>query len=365
VAGPIATRILADHGADVIKVERRKTLDLGERRGGFFGNLNRGKRSIILDLSNPRGIDLARRLAAKSDVVIDNFSARVMPHLGLDYASLAPLRDDIITIGMSGFGTTGPCKDYVSFGPTLHALSGHTWLMRPEGKDPAGWGFSHSDVCAGLGGAIAVLAALLHRARTGEGQAIELSQLESVTALMGPMLVEIANGGEAPLPSMNRPQEAPARLHGIYRAAGDDRWVAIAVFEEAERHRLAEIAGDEVEAWTSRRSAQEITEICQRAGIAAFTVANGEDLGSCDRHLQARHYWANVRTPEGETVTLDGVTVKLSATPGRVDGPGPLHGEHGEQVLAEVLGLTGEEIAELGPVTRAAAARDGGARPRF
>jgi len=344
VAGPVTTRILADLGADVIKVERKDSLDFGDRRGGLSGTLMRGKRSVGLDLRDPRARAVAKALALRSDVVVDNFSARVMPNLGLDHARLATLRDDIITIGMSGFGTTGPYKDYVSFGPTLHAISGHTWLMRPEGKNPAGWGFSHSDVCAGLNGAIAAIAALLHRARTGEGQSIELSQLESVTALMGPMLVDLANGGEVPSPPLDRSQEAPALLHGIYRSAGDDRWVAIAIFEEAERRRLAAIAGDDVAAWIAERTPEEVTEICQRAGIAAFTVANGEDLGAHDDHLRARGYWANVPTPEGGSVVLDGVPVKLSATPGRVDRPGPLHGEHGEQVLAVLLGLTEKSV---------------------
>src|SRR5439155_12107273 len=229
VAGPIATRILADHGAEVIKVERTVTLDLGERRGGFFGNLNRGKRSLILNMGDPRGGELAKRLAATSDVAGDNFSARVMGNWGLDYEGLRKLRPDIIAIGMSGFGKTGPQKDYVSFGPTLHALCGHTMMMRPTGRDPAGWGFSHSDICGGLNGALAVLAALHHRARTGEGQFIDLSQLESVTAYMGPVLLDLANNGTAPEPVVNRSQEAPGAPHGVYRCAGDDRWVAIAI----------------------------------------------------------------------------------------------------------------------------------------
>src|SRR5262249_30220280 len=209
VAGPIATRILADHGAEVIKVERTVTLDLGERRGGFFGNLNRGKRSLILNMSDLRAVDLAKRLAAASDVVADNFSARVMGNWGLDYEGLRKLRPDIIAIGMSGFGKTGPQKDYVSFGPTLQALCGHTMMMRPAGRDPAGWGFSHADVCGGMNGALAVLAALHHRTRTGEGQFIDLSQLESVTAYMGPMLLDLANNGAVAEPVVNRSQEAP------------------------------------------------------------------------------------------------------------------------------------------------------------
>jgi crotonobetainyl-CoA:carnitine CoA-transferase CaiB-like acyl-CoA transferase len=352
VAGPIATRILADHGADVMKIERPATLDRGGRRGGFFGNLNRGKRSIVLDLARPEGLAAARHLAARSDVVIDNFSARVMPNLGLDDAGLRALREDLITIRMSGFGESGPWKDYVSFGPTLHALAGHTLLMSQQGRPPAGWGFSHSDVCAGLSAAIAAIAALVHRRRTGRGQAIDLSQFESLVSLMGPTIVEVANGGGAPRPPLARSQETPAAPHGIYRAAGHDRWVAIAVFGDDDWSRFREAVGEAwtddprfadhgaraahaeeldrlIESWTSSRSPEFITERCQSRGVAASTVANGEDLAERDPQLRARGYWAKVRTPEGDVVTLDGVAARLSQTPARVDRPGPLHDEHG------------------------------------
>jgi crotonobetainyl-CoA:carnitine CoA-transferase CaiB-like acyl-CoA transferase len=370
VAGPIATRILADHGATIVKIERTVTLDQGDRRGGFFGNLNRGKRSVILNMSVERGIELAKRLAARSDIVIDNFSARVMGNWGLDYEGLRRLRADVIAVGMSGFGKTGPLRDYVSFGPTLQALGGHTALMRPTGRDPVGWGFSHADICAGLNGAIAVLAALHHRARTGEGQFVDLSQLESVTAYMGPMLLDLANNGTTPQPAGNRSQEAPGAPHGVYRCAGEDRWVAISILDDEAWARFASLVGEpwtadprlarstsrleraaeldeSVERWTSVRSPEEVTALCQRYGVAAFAVANGEDFCARDVHLQARGYWARVRGPDGRTVLLDGVPARLSETPGFVDSPGPLHGEHTERVLTELLGLDDAEIAAL------------------
>jgi crotonobetainyl-CoA:carnitine CoA-transferase CaiB-like acyl-CoA transferase len=370
VAGPLATRILADHGADVIKIERLVTLDSGERRGDFFGNLNRGKRSLVLNMRDPLGVDLARRLASQSDVVVDNFSARVMSQWGLDYQSLRELRPDVVAVGMSGFGKTGPHRDRVSFGPTLQALCGHTLLVRKRGGEPAGWGYSHADVCAGLNGALAAIAALHHRTRTGEGQFIDLSQFESVTAYMGPMLLALANDGTTPEPAENRSQELPGSPHGVYRCAGEDRWVAIAVFGEEDWRRLTAAAGEAwtadsrfadadsrlrngaaldatIERWTGTRSPEEVTALCQRHGVAAFTVANGEDLCSRDPHLRARGYWATVRTPEGRTVVLDGVPMKLSETPGSVDAPGPLHGEHTDQVLRDVLSLSAPEIATL------------------
>ncbi|MGH7821669.1 MAG: CaiB/BaiF CoA transferase family protein, partial [Candidatus Binatia bacterium] len=370
VAGPIATRVLADHGAEVIKVERTKTLDLGHRRGGFFGNLNRGKKSLILNMADPRGVEIARRLAAASDVVIDNFSARVMGHWGLDYEGLRGLRPDVIAIGMSGFGKTGPLRDYVSFGPTLQALSGHTMIVRHPGGEPAGWGYSHADVCAGQNGAIAALAALHHRARTGEGQFIDLSQLESVVAYMGPVLLAIANDAAIPEPPGNRSQEAPGAPHGVYRSAGDDRWIAISVLDDENWERFAAAVAEPwcrdprfatdrsrlahggeldraVEGWTSRRSPEDATMLLQRAGVPAFTVANGEDLCARDPQLRERSYWTRVTTPEGGAVILDGVPSRLSETPGFVAAPGPLHGEHTERVLGEILGLGEKEIRTL------------------
>ncbi len=157
VAGPVATRILADHGAEVIKIERRDSLDFGSRRGGLTGNLNRGKRSVVINMADPRGVSVARDLARRADVVIDNFSSRVMANWGLDYPRLRELRSDIIAISMSSFGHTGPQKDHVGYGPTLQALSGYTLQMRHPAREPAGWGFSYSDMAAGYHAAFAVL----------------------------------------------------------------------------------------------------------------------------------------------------------------------------------------------------------------
>jgi crotonobetainyl-CoA:carnitine CoA-transferase CaiB-like acyl-CoA transferase len=369
VAGPVATRILADHGAEVVKVERRVVLEQGDRRRGFFSNLNRGKKSIVIDMAQARGIELARRLAAASDVVIDNFSARVMGNWGLDYEGLRALRADVIAIGLSGFGKTGPQRDYVSFGPTLQALTGFTSLMRHPGGEPAGWGYSYSDMAGGVAGALAALAALFERSRTGRGRFIDLSQLECVASLLGPALFAIARG-ENVEPVGNASQEGAAAPHGIYRAAGIDRWVAIAVFDDDEWRRAASAIAEPwseearfaelserlahraeldaaLERWTSERSPEEVTALFQSHGVAAFTVADGEDLGARDPHLQARGYWPRFPTEEGRPAVLDGVAAKLSTTPGFVAAPGPRHGEHTDEVLQSVTGLGQEAIDEL------------------
>src|SRR5204862_6859764 len=150
----------------------------------------RGQRRLLLDLNGPRGAVLARRLAAVSDVVIDNFSARVMTNLELDYDALVQLRPDVICMRMTGFGLTGPDRDHVSYGPTLQALTGYMLLMAEPDGPPAGFGYSYSDLAGGNLGALAVLAALWHRRRTGRGQLVDLAQLETVVSVVGPVLLD-------------------------------------------------------------------------------------------------------------------------------------------------------------------------------
>ncbi len=373
VAGPVATRILCDQGAELIKVERRDTLDLGTRRGGFSGNLHRGKKSTVIDMTNPQGVEIARELAAVSDVVIDNFSARVMKNWALDYESLKRIRRDIITVSMSGFGHTGPQKDYVSYGPTLQALSGYTLQMRHPGKEPAGWGYSYADMTGGYSGALAVLMALWHRKQTGEGQFVDLSQFEAISSLVGPMMLDMMNNGRSSGPPGNGSQEAPAAPHGVYRCRGDDRWCAIAVFTEkqwaalchvmqvpelmtergfctvTDRAENRTIVDEKLELWTRDHSPEEVMAALQEVGIPAGIVSNGEDMDR-DPQLRAREFWARMRSEENGNsldVVLDGPPVKLSRTPGYVAAPGPLLGEDTEAVLSGLLNYSPKKIARL------------------
>lgn len=370
VAGPVATRILADQGAEVIKIERRDSLDLGSRRGGFTGNLFRGKESMVINMADPRGREIARQLVAVSDVVIDNFSARVMHNWGMDYESIQKIKPDIIAVSMSGFGHTGPQKDYVSYGPTLQALSGYTLLMRHPDREPAGWGYSYADMSGGYSGALAVLMALWHRKCTGEGQFVDLSQFETISSVVGPALLDILVNKSTLSPFGNRSQEAPAAPHGVYRCAGDDRWCTITIFTEEEWQAFCRVMEnpawaqdirfatlpsrlahqDEldpyVEEWTRQHTPEEVMALLQGAGVPSGVVANGEDLDR-DPQLQARGYWSQVKTPEGDEVVLDGTPVKLSTTPGYVAAPGPLLAEHTESVLKRLLGYSDDHIAQL------------------
>jgi len=380
VAGPVATRILADQGARVVKVERRDAADFGNRRGGLTGNLNRGKQSIVLNLTDPRALEIVRALARQADVVIDNFSARVMRNWGLDYESLRALNPDVIAVAMSGFGLTGPSRDFVSYGPTLQALLGFPYLMCAPGGEPAGWGYSWSDMLGGMMGALATLAALRHRDATGEGQLVDLGQYGNLAALLGPASCELLRG-HAVAPPGNGSQEGDAVPYGLLRCAAepdpdgaldDDRWLALAVLGDDDWRRLAALLAADGEAWAQdaalvtldgRRAARgdleqrlskwarsrragDLERRLQDAGVAAGLVANAADL-SADPQLAHRGYFETVATPEGRRETFDGIPFVSGTLPGRVTAPGPLLGEHTDLVLRDLLGLSANEIAVL------------------
>lgn len=355
VAGPTATRVLADLGADVVKIEHPNTRDTGDRRGGFSGSLNRGKRSVVLDLATEEGRASAMRLALAADVVIDNFAARVMEQWELDPATLRSRKPGLICVRMTGFGTTGPDRDQVSFGPTLQARAGYTALMAGPDGAPTGFGFSHADVASGHLAALGVLAALWRRRRTGEGATIDFSQLEAVAALLGAVLLERAGDDTA--------AEADAAPNGVYRCAGDDRWVAITVSTDDEWNRFVVALGrppwadgacfataperarnhvaldEHVAAWTRTLDADAAMSLLQRAGVPAGRVSDAVDLCERDPQLAAWGFFVTVSTPEGRPVRLGGPPFHLSHTPATITAPGPLVGEHTTAVLSELAAM--------------------------
>jgi benzylsuccinate CoA-transferase BbsF subunit len=370
VAGPVATRILADHGAEVIKLER-KPGPLGSRQTGLQGDLHRNKRSIAVNMGTPRGVEIARRLAQVSDIVMDNFSARVMGSWGMDFASLSKVKPDIVCLSMSGLGHTGPRSNYVSYGPTLQALAGFTLLMADRNGEPAGYGYSYADMSGGYTGALAALIALWHRRRTGRGQFVDLSQFEAVVSVAGPALLDIAINGREQSPSGYRSQELPAAPHGVYRCRprgeDDDRWLAIGVRTQAQWEAFVGAigspswAGDakfrtlylrmrnsvdldaNVARWAANQEAESAMEWLQAAGVAAGVVANGADICARDPQLRARNFWGTVPLPDGTSTHVTGIPMKLSATPGAIRTPSPLIGEANDYVLGELLGMSRAE----------------------
>jgi crotonobetainyl-CoA:carnitine CoA-transferase CaiB-like acyl-CoA transferase len=380
-AGPFCTLQLAHLGADVIRVESATRLCVtrllppyprgmrpGPNRSGYFNQYNQGKRSITLDLKRPAAIDVARRLCAASDVVVENFAAGVMDRMGLGYETLAAGRPDLIMVALSGYGATGPDRDKVSYGPAQVPLSGLSSVTGYRGSPPMHVGVSYGDPTAGLHGAVAVLAALWYRARTGAGQYIDLSQWETSMAVLPEAITAWTMNGVQPARDGNRdPRMAP---HGVYRAAGEDRWIAVAVEDDAAWGRLARVLGrpelatdpryatavarkrheDDLEAlleeWTRRRPPEDAATELQAAGVAAFTAATNRDIAE-DPHLNARGFFTELAHPEVGVRKHTGIPWRMSRSDCRVRRPAPCLGADTDAVLRDVCGYTDAEIAAL------------------
>src|SRR3972149_6111886 len=225
LAGPYATRLLADFGAEVIKVQPPFSTDTEDTFSqGYYNTWNRNKRGITLDLNKPEGIAIARKLVGKCDAVVENFAPRVMANWRLDYSRLKEIRPDIIMFSLSLMGQPGPWRDYSGFGPTVQAFSGMTDITSFPGGPPLGPGFSYADHIAGLYASLALLGALEFRRRTGEGQHVDISQVEVMSSLLSGAFFE-RTGTAAPCGNSSN-EGAP---HGVYRCR-DNRWCAVVVF---------------------------------------------------------------------------------------------------------------------------------------
>ena len=369
LAGPYATRIFADFGAEVIKVQSKKTARGAEsNQTPYFNTWNRNKRSITLDLSHPEAREMALKLTEKCDVVIENFSPRVMSNWGLNYEKLKEVRPDLIMLSMSAMGQGGPWKDHVAFAPTLHALSGLTSLTSFEKDAPIGVGYAYADIVAGLYAALAVLAALEHRDRTGQGQYIDLSEYEAICTLMGPSLLDASVNHKEILPQGSCPDYVEAAPYGCYQCSGEDRWCVMAVSCEEEwqslccvlgnpdwtkENRFATMAGRKenrkeldglLAKWTIQHNAEEVVNLLQEAGISSGMVQNAEDL-SRDPQLMARKFFIQLEHPVlGKTISdrspirfEEDFTVDWKAA--------PLLGEDNRYVFLKLLGLTESDLS--------------------
>jgi benzylsuccinate CoA-transferase BbsF subunit len=369
LAGPYATRILADFGAEVIKVQPLLPEEADDAFSrGYYNTWNRNKLGITLNLNKGEGVAIAKKLVAISDAVVENFTPRVMANWGLDYDNLKKIKPDLIMLSMSTMGSTGPQRDYAGFGPTVHAFSGMTYLTSLPGKPPMGPGYAHADHVAGLMAALAMLSALEYRRRTGEGQYIDVSQVEAMASLLGDSVLEYTAGGQAPEAVGNRSAEAAP--HGIYRCRGDDRWCAIAVFNDEEWRRFCRVLGDpswakdsrfatsarrlknvaeldrRVEEWTVQHTAEEVMNRLQAVGIAAGVVQDARDLAN-DPQLKSRDFFVELDHPElGRTVS-DAVPIRLSRTEARYLRAAPTAGQDDDYVYRELLGMSAGDIAAL------------------
>ncbi len=369
LAGPYATRVLADFGAEVIKVQSLKTVKgVESNHTGYFSAWNRNKRSITLDMSHPEAKELALGLSRVSDVVIENFAPRVMANWGLTYEKLKEVNPRIIMVSMSAMGQTGPWKDHVAFGPTLHALSGLTRLSSFDGDRPLGMGYAYGDHVIGLYGALAVLAALENRSRTDEGRHVDLSGYEALCTLMGPAILDVSMSQPAARPRGNRSGHVDPSPSGCYPCRGTDRWCVISASTEDEWRALCRVMdridlpdddrfrtlsgrrsnGEQLDRligrWTAERSPEEAVALLQDAGVPAGVVQDAEGLAH-DPQLTARQFFIPLDHPVLGRTLSDRSPIRFGEDENIDWKAAPQLGEDNRYVFRELLGLTEEEFS--------------------
>jgi crotonobetainyl-CoA:carnitine CoA-transferase CaiB-like acyl-CoA transferase len=379
-AGPFCTAQMARLGAEVIRIETAKHPCItrlfvpaegkpGLNRAGCYNEKNHNKLSVQLNLEKPEAVEIVRQLARHCDIAAENFTPGVAHRLGIGYESLRAVRPDLIMLSMAGYGQTGPFRNYVSYGPIVAAHSGmHTLTTYPRDR-PRNLGIGYADPVVGIFGAWLLTAALIHRARTGLGQYIDLSNLEALDMIMPEALLEYAMNRRDPVPAGNRdPLMAP---YNCYKASGDaESWVTIAVGTEQEWRALCEAMGKPsmaadprfadaagrkrneneldrvINAWTSVRDRWEITEVLQRAGVAAMPTFTNQDVAE-DRHLRERGFLIDLDHPEVGVRTYTAVPWTMSRTPCKLRRVSPCLGQDTGDVLGRLLDYTPEQIAEL------------------
>jgi crotonobetainyl-CoA:carnitine CoA-transferase CaiB-like acyl-CoA transferase len=386
-AGANATQMLADLGAEVVKVESGRYPDPFRFWQGpagppadappdpwnwsaMFNVVNRNKFGICLDLKHPRGREVFLRLVGVSDAVAENFRQGVLDRLGLGYDVLRGANPRIILLSLASQGSTGPESGYRSYGSTLDALSGLMSLTGYADSHPvwSGQEVNYPDQVASVFGAGLLLAAVRYRNRTGQGCHVDLSQRELVTTMIGEHVLEYTIGKTPPHPRANRhPGMAP---HGCFPCRGEDAWVAISVESDAQWRALCEtigrpdLAGDEryrtvpdrrrhesaleqvIAGWTRHRSKHEAMRILQAAGVPAGAVQTGQDMLS-DPHLASRRFYATVDNVRAGRQQLRVSPYRMSATPPTVRRPAPTLGQDTEAILGTLLGYSPDEIREL------------------
>jgi crotonobetainyl-CoA:carnitine CoA-transferase CaiB-like acyl-CoA transferase len=393
LAGPYATKQLAEHGADVIKVESRHRQDptrfalsmrlrpgAGFDDSGYFLNFNRNKRSIAVNLRTAGGQDLVRRLAATCDVVIENYRPGMLARWGLDHPTLSATNPKVIVVSMSGVGQDGPWRNAVTFADTLAAMSGLSDQTRDPGGPPQGLTFGLGDMVAANAAVLAVLD-LFH---AGRGGCVDLSQLEAMAAATGPGLLASQRCARADRPDSQtvdsrtvdprtsaRPNRHPDLVpHGCYPTAGDDRWIAVAVETDQQWRALVDLsdadpllarrdAGREerrsdediidaaLDCWTAGHDGRELAVGLQLVGVPAAVVNTGRDLVEADEQLAGRNFYPVLHHPIAGETAYEGVVARLSSTPAQLRVSAPLLGQDTADVLASLLGLGDAEIAEM------------------
>ncbi|MDO8672505.1 MAG: CoA transferase [Dehalococcoidia bacterium] len=392
-AGPIATRFFAHHGAEVIKVESKSRIDglrffapfaggtpgidlpsstkvTNPNLSGYFNNFNANKFGMRLNLSLPKGREIAKQLIRISDIVIDNFTPGVMEKWGLTSDEILKIKSDAIVASLPMMGMTGPYRNDRGFGFVLAGAAGVSHLSGMPDDPPVGTGTNYPDYSSNpCHAAVALLSALRYRNRTGRGQFIELSQLESTVQILETAILDYTVNGRVQSRTGNSLRYACP--HGVYRCLGEDRWCALAVFTDSEwasfcqaigrldlvsdpqlgtlKGRLAKVEDVDriVAGWTATRLAEEVMESLQRVGVAAGIVQTGEDALDKDPQLAARGNWVYLDHPEAGRTAYTADAFKLSETPGHLHSAAPCMGQHTGYVCGELLGMTEDDVRAL------------------
>ena len=377
--GPGTARILSTHGATVIKVESGAQPDLarlappmkdsipGLNRSGWFIELNCNKLAMTLNLKHQGGLAVAHRLVAWADVVIENFTPGVFERLGLGYEELKKIKPEVILFSTSIQGSGGPHSRHPGFGGTLAGLAGFSHLTGWPDRGPVEVYGAYPDWLLPPFGAIAILAALDFRRRTGRGVHIDASQYEVALNFLGPMLLDYLVNDRVWMRRGN--EDSSAVPHNAYPCQGEDRWCVIAVTDDAEWRAFYQVVAmpelqdvryatalgrkkheaniDQlISGWTRIREAEEIVKSLQEAGVPAGLVQRGEDLRA-DPQLAHRNHWQVRDHPEIGPCTLSANPFVLSQTPAEIRTPGALFGQHTEEVCRAYLGMSSEEIEAL------------------
>ena len=391
LAGPFATRVLGDMGADVIKINStERAVTANEPKHPYYLMWNRNKRALALDMRRQEARQTCRKLAEQADVVIDNFSVGVLDRWGVGYDDVSQINQDVIYVQMSGMGDGGPWSDFVTYAPTIHALAGLTHLTGVEGREDIGIGFSYNDHQAGLHGAIAILAALEALHRDGKGQRIDVSQFEVGANFVAPSLMDFFATGRAARPTGNDLPYDEVAPHGCYPCAGNEgadvegegsdgagdadviaeRWIAIACMTDDHWRCLRQLMDEPAWAqasqfttamgrfahraildthlgqWTQDQDAYDLMARCQNAGVPAGVVQNGDDLTQRDPQLQATEFlfaFDDVHPDLGPTF---GDRLPLHFTKTDCDTYTRVRalGEDNEAILRDWLGVTTDEF---------------------
>jgi formyl-CoA transferase/succinyl-CoA--D-citramalate CoA-transferase len=374
IAGPFAGQLLGDYGADVIKIEASGDGDpmrrWGVTRDGdslWWPTIGRNKRSVVLDLRQPRGQQLAVRLAEQCDVVLENFRPGVLDRLGLGYAALSATNPRLVMVHISGFGQTGPLAGQAGFGSVGEAMGGIRHTTGSPDRPPSRAGISLGDALASVFGVIGTLSALVSRNATGVGQEVDVAIYEAVAALMESTMADYELGGVVRTRSGSvLPGVAPSNVY----PTGDGADVVIAANADAVFGRLCkamerpELADDDrfathgarganmeeldalISAWTATRACDDVLAVLDEHGVPAGRIFTAPDMLTDPQYL-AREMVRRVTSTQGWDVPMTGIVPRFTATPGTIRHPGPRLGEHTDEVLRELLGIDADELADL------------------